>query len=86
MPSTPDEPRGVLASGSMPDGRTLLVDGRLGRDWHLELEGVADAEVVGSPLNAALADLLGYRVGTEDWPEWVDRLAEDIARSLAAGN
>jgi hypothetical protein len=51
----------------MPDGH-----------WELELEGVEDAVCVGWPLNEALADLLGYDVAQEEWPVWIDRLAEEI--------
>jgi hypothetical protein len=64
----------------LPNGQILLVHGRTdGGHWHLQLEGVEGAETVGFPLNSTLADLLGYRVAHEDWPGWIDRVADELA-------
>jgi hypothetical protein len=41
--------------------------------------GLNDAQLSGWPLDANLADLLGYDVAHEDWPEWIDRLAKELA-------
>lgn len=63
----------------LPTGQTLLIHGQMpDGHWELELEGVEDAVCVGWPLNEALADLLGYDVAQEEWPVWIDRLAEEI--------
>jgi hypothetical protein len=66
----------------LPNGQTLLVHGRWPEGhWELELEGVRDAVIVGSPLNLTLADLLGYDVANEEYPAWIDQTAEEIERS-----
>jgi len=66
----------------LPTGQILLVHGRLpDGHWELELEGEKDAVSVGWPLNMTLADLLDYEVAHEEWPAWIDRLAEEIERS-----
>ncbi len=63
----------------LPDGRVLLVHGRLSDgSWELELEGEPSAWIVGWPLNATVADLVGYHVGQEEWPDWIDQLAVQI--------
>lgn len=68
----------------LPNGQVLLVHGRLpDGNWELELEGVTDGVTVGRPLNSTLADLVGYHVGREYWPTWIDRLADEIRRSYA---
>lgn len=38
--------------------------------------------MVGHPLNSTLADLLGYRVGFEDWPGCIDEFAQRIERNF----
>jgi len=35
--------------------------------------------ITGSPLNSTLAELLGYKVADEQWPSWIDEMAEAIA-------
>ena len=72
-----------MAKYPLPDGRTLIAErhGTEG-DWHLLIEGEQDAELVGRPLNSALAELLGYDVAHEEWPSWIDDLAAEIERAL----
>jgi hypothetical protein len=67
----------------LPDGRALLVE-RLANDehWHLQLEDEPQTEIVGVPLQSALAELLGYEVAHQSWPSWVDDCAAEIERSL----
>jgi hypothetical protein len=67
----------------LPDGRAVLVE-QLANDrhWHLKLEDEPGAELVGVPLQSALAELLGYAVAHEDWPPWVDDCAAEIERTL----
>jgi hypothetical protein len=51
----------------------------LGPLWELWLTPGAQEEVsVGHPLNSTLADLLGYDVAHEEWPAWIDELADRI--------
>jgi hypothetical protein len=67
----------------LPDGRSLEVDRTADEvHWHLRIEGDPSAELVGAPLNSALAELLGYRVAHERWPEWIDILAAEIEGSF----
>jgi hypothetical protein len=67
----------------LPDGRTVLVE-RLANDlhWHLQLEGEPTTELVGAPLQSALAELLGYAVARQSWPSWLDDCAAEIERLL----
>jgi hypothetical protein len=67
----------------LPDGRSLNVE-RMpdNASWHLRIEGDPSAELVGTPLNSALAELLGYRVAHEEWPEWIENLAIEIEGSV----
>jgi hypothetical protein len=37
-----------------------------------------DGIAVGHPLNSTLAELLGWNVAHEEWPEWINQLAEQI--------
>jgi hypothetical protein len=69
----------------LSNGQVLLVHGRLpDGHWELELEGAkVDRRIVGWPLNSTLADLVGYHVGREDWPGWIDQLADEIQRTCA---
>jgi hypothetical protein len=63
----------------LPDRRVLIVK-RVGDDgsWELKLaENPSDA-IVGKPLNSCLASLLGYRIAHDEWPEWIDTLANEI--------
>ena len=71
----------------LPDGRVLLAgifdesggeSPELGPLWELQIEGQDGAVQVGHPLNSTLADLLGWNVAHEEWPEWVDQLAQRI--------
>lgn len=63
----------------LPDGRVLLVHGRLSDgSWELELEGEPNAQIVGRPLNSAVAELIGYHVAQEEWPDWMDQLVARI--------
>jgi hypothetical protein len=69
---------------ALPDGRLLEVE-RLPSDdayWHLRIKGEADAEIVGTPLASTLAELLGYQVAHEEWPEWIDDLAAEVGDAL----
>jgi hypothetical protein len=52
--------------------------------WHSWVDGEPFAEGVGTPLNSSLAETLGYRVGHEEWPSWIDRWAEEILAAEAA--
>jgi hypothetical protein len=70
----------------LPDGRVLLAgiadesggdSPELGPLWELQIEGREEA-VVGHPLNSTLADLLGWNVAHDEWPKWVDQLAQRI--------
>jgi hypothetical protein len=71
-----------MASYQLPDGRLLLVE-RTPDDghWHLQLPATSE-EIVGEPLQSALAELLGFSVARDDWPSWLDDLAMEIERSL----
>jgi hypothetical protein len=51
------------------------------RYWHLRIEGVPGAEIIGWPLNTALAELLGYAIAHEEWLSWIDHLAREIESS-----
>jgi hypothetical protein len=66
---------------TLPDRRVVLVE-RLDDGWHLQLADEPQAEIVGTPLQSALAELLGYAVAHESWPGWLDDAAADIERSL----
>jgi hypothetical protein len=67
----------------LPDGRSLEVERTRDDDyWHLRIQGDPSAELVGTPLNSSLAELLGYRVAHERWPEWIDTLAAEIEATL----
>ena len=63
--------------------------GRLSRDpdgrisWECWIEGDPEAVIVGWPLDGTLADLLGYDVVHETWPEWIDNLAVEIEAELS---
>jgi hypothetical protein len=76
----------------LPDGRWIRVSSfsappetaHLGPFWEISVEGESDEEKgVGHPLSSSLADVLGYRVGVEDWPAWIDELAQTIERDFA---
>jgi hypothetical protein len=60
----------------------LIVEIRPDTTWHLRIEGNPSAEIIGSPLDSTLAELLGYSVAHEEWPDWIDVLARDIESSL----
>ncbi len=62
----------------LPDGRTLVAEPWPDGDWYLAIEGEPYAEIVGRPLNSTLPDLLGYNVAHEEWPAWIDDLAQEI--------
>ncbi|MGH9197094.1 MAG: hypothetical protein ACRD1T_15310 [Acidimicrobiia bacterium] len=71
----------------LPDGRVLLARiadesggdvPELGPQWELQIQGQEGNVIVGHPLNTALAELLGWKVAHEEWPEWIDRLADQI--------
>jgi hypothetical protein len=75
----------------LPDGRWIQVSSasappestHLGPLWEISVEGGGDEETgVGHPLSSSLADVLGYRVGFEDWPGWIDELAQRIERDF----
>ena len=72
-----------LLKRELPDGRTLIVN-RLTTDsegrisWECWIEGDPTTVIVGWPLDSTLADLLGYDVAHEDWPEWINTLAAEI--------
>jgi hypothetical protein len=66
---------------TLPDGRIVLVE-RLDERWHLQLADGTQPEIVGTPLQSTLAELLGYEVAHEPWPDWVDDAAAEIERSL----
>ena len=72
---------------ALPDGRTLNAGvfdpsggetPELGPVWELCIAGSDDLAIVGHPLNSTLADLLGWNVAHEEWPEWVDQLATEM--------
>jgi hypothetical protein len=67
-----------MATFALPDGRTLTAEPFDDRMWSLRIEGEPHAEIVGWPLNATLAELLGYRIAHEEWPPWIDDLAQEI--------
>jgi hypothetical protein len=69
---------GLVTNFSLPDGRTLAAEPMPDGDWPLRIEREPQAEIVGQPLNAALADLVGYNIAHEEWPAWVDDLAREI--------
>jgi hypothetical protein len=66
----------AVTTHELPNGEILIVHGLGEAGWHLQID---DREIIGWPLNATLAELLGFRVGQEDWPTWIDRVAEEIA-------
>jgi hypothetical protein len=77
----------AFRSYPLPDGRVLLAgvfdesggdSPELGPLWELQIAGEDGAVGIGHPLNSTLADLLGWNVAHEEWPEWVDRLARKI--------
>jgi len=77
----------ALRRYTLPDGRVLLAgiadesggdSPELGPLWELEIEGQEGAVIVGHPLNTTLAELLGWNVAHEEWPRWVDQLAQRI--------
>jgi hypothetical protein len=55
-----------LTTYPLPDGRKLNVESRLDKTWHLRVERSPSAEIVGSLLNSALAELLGYAIAHEE--------------------
>jgi hypothetical protein len=78
---------------TLPDGRVLHValqglggpgEGRdQRRGWcECHIPETPKAYVYGSPLPSSLAALLGYEVGLEEWPDWIDQLAEEIEADL----
>ena len=72
-----------MAGYALPDGRTLIAERNETEDgWHLLIEGEPNMELIGSPLNSSLAELLGYRVAHEEWPSWIDELAAKIEAAL----
>ena len=66
---------------TLPDRRIVLVE-RLDEGWHLQLTDEPRVEIVGTPLESTLAELLGYTVAHDSRPDWVDDAAADIERSL----
>jgi hypothetical protein len=75
----------------LPDGRWIRVSSfsapretaHLGPLWEICVEGESDEGAgVGHPLSSSLADVLGYQVGFEDWPGWIDELAQRIERDF----
>lgn len=46
--------------------------------WSCQIEGEPESEVHGRPLASTLAATLGYDVADDEWPEWIDRWAEQI--------
>ena len=76
-----------MTSHLLPDGRFLTVEPFESESdrthWHCRVEGQPDAEIVGWPLNSTLAELLGYEVAREDWPQWIDELAVEIEAMTA---
>ena len=71
-----------MLSYRLPDDRVLLVERTADEShWHLRLAESTD-EIVGEPLQSALAELLGYSVASDEWPEWIDDLAAEIERAL----
>lgn len=71
----------------LPDGRVLraTLDGVY---WVCELEGTGETVVSGGDSGQLsgmmLADLLGYDVDDADWPNWIDRLADQLNRDMSA--
>jgi hypothetical protein len=72
----------------LPDERTLLVrvfdeagwdKPQLGPAWELMIDGDEDSVGIGHPLDSNLAEVLGWDIAKDDWPTWVDQLAERIA-------
>lgn len=69
----------------LPDGRVLraTLDGVY---WVCELEGTGETLVSGGDSgqlsSMMLADLLGYDVDREAWPDWINRLAEQLTRDM----
>jgi hypothetical protein len=58
-----------MAIDPLPDGRAVEVEPMPdGHYWRLRIEGDPESEIVGTPLQSTLAELLGYNVGHEDWP------------------
>ena len=69
----------------LPDGRVL----RATFDdphWVCELEGAGETVVSGGESGhlsgAMLADLLGYDVDNEQWPDWIDSVAAGLERDM----
>ena len=63
----------------LADGRVMVVqyEDSLAM-WSARVEGAEDDWVVGGPLVGVIAEAAGYRVGTEEWPQWVDDWAAEI--------
>jgi hypothetical protein len=70
----------------LPDGRILRATLN-GPFWTCELEGKGEAVVSGGNsgvlTGAMLADLLGYDVVHEEWPRWIDELANRLMRDMS---
>lgn len=64
---------------TLDDGRTLIAQALDEPDWEVWIEGDPQAVCVGWPLPAVIADVLGYNPAHDEWPEWIDRWAEEIA-------
>jgi hypothetical protein len=62
----------------LPDGRSVEVELRPDGYRHARVEGEPASEIVGTPLLSTLAELLGYEVGHEVWPTWIDDLASEV--------
>jgi hypothetical protein len=76
---------GPVTRYALPDGRTLATEPMADGMFHLWIEGEEGvAEIMGSELDVALADLLGYVVAHEEWPAWIDDLARRIEADLKA--
>ena len=71
----------------LPDGRTLIariLDTAQGGDdlsqlWEITIDGET---LIGHPLNSALAELLGWNIAHEDWPEWINEIAARILEDV----
>jgi hypothetical protein len=68
-----------MSEHTLPNGRTVVAERMPDRkSWYLRIEGVPNAEIVGWPLNSALAELVGYQVAHEPWPKWIDDISHEI--------
>jgi hypothetical protein len=58
----------------------LWSSSRMAGLWHVYLRDEPPRESIGWPLGPIVAEVIGYNVGIEDWPRWIDVWAAEVVR------